>query len=175
MQAYEDNHPKFLRRGSSRVIVVFRAFSLTEVVICAAILAVLGGIAAPRLAEANARARVRSAADVTAATIERAATLAESGARSRRVRFTDEGVIEIESSTDIAPGRVDVGAEPWRSKIVGANFGGDSELMINGFGESDSSGFLYVRSGGMECRVEWNPSTRRCVIQGPNSASESTP
>lgn len=165
MQALKDNHPKFLRRGSLRVVVVFRAFSLMEVLICAAILAILGGIAAPRIAESNARARVNSAAQAAAALIDRIATEAEASGSSRVIRFGNDGVIESCKRDGSEVRRFDLGVEPWRTVITGADFDGDAELTIDGFGESDSDGYFLVRSSNYIARVEWTRSSRQCDVR----------
>jgi len=147
------------------VVVVIRAFSLMEVLICAAILAILGGIAAPRIAESNARARVRSAAQSAAAIVDRIAAEAEASSSERIIRFGADGAIESSKRDGTEVRRFDLSTEPWRAMITKADFGGDIEMIINGFGESDSDGFFLVQSSGAIARVEWTRVSRHCQVR----------
>ncbi len=131
-----------------------QAFSLVELVLVVAILAVLGAIALPRFGRSVGRQRLAAAASRVAADLR--------WARSRAVlRSTAAGVVfpvagqalsyQMFSSPDLDRGMPMSGTStvtPAPGVVVTAcDFGGDTGLYYDGFGVPDSGGSISIQLG----------------------------
>ncbi len=141
-------------------------FSLVELVVVAAVLALLAALAIPRYARSVARWRAESAARRIAADI----ALAQ---RQARITSASQSIVfEVAGSAYTLVGMthpdypaqtytVKLGAEPYLATVTSADFGGDSTLIFNGYGLPDSGGEVRISAGGLLYRVWVNADTGR--------------
>lgn len=138
-------------------------FTLIELVLVMAIIAIVSAIAVPRYQIATARYRALGAARRLAADIEalRHDAIARSLGQRLRVRSTTTYQL-----TDSAAGwgaasvrTVDLAAEPYRARFVSSDLGNDGELVFNGFGVPDGAATAVIASGKVTARVTVNAST----------------
>lgn len=147
-----------------------RGFSLMELVLVSAILAVLAGIATPRYGRAIARYQVAMAAKRVAADLEYAANRARTSSSSLTVVFAPgsnqyqmAGVPDLrDSSNDYT---VVLTGSPFRSSITSADFGDDSSVVFNGYGVPDSGGTVVVTCGPYQKSVVLNAETGKAKVQ----------
>jgi prepilin-type N-terminal cleavage/methylation domain-containing protein len=146
-----------------------RGYSLLELAMVLAIMGILAAIATPRFAEVSSRQRAVAAARRIASDIALARASARTASASRKVTFSlRRNAYTLPQLRDPllntpAPYLITLSAAPYEAKLVAASFGTDTaitfshtggtdvtgavELVFNGYGEPDSSGWVVVRSG----------------------------
>lgn len=145
--------------GSPRV---GRAFSLHELVIVLAIITVLGAIAVPRYSSAISRQRAESAAKRIAADLNMARQRAVHGSQGTTVTFTGSGYVitgarHLDHWAQVY--QVDLDADPYKARILAAEFGGDAVVKFDIHGSPDSGGAVVVSAGGWQHTVTLSEST----------------
>lgn len=141
-----------------------RGFSLVELLIAVATLAIVSAVVAPRYASSMANYRAGAAGRRVAGDIALAQASARAGSASRRVSFDpDNGRYTIEGVTaaDALPGTprgvntvVRLAGEPYRAKLISADFGGRAAITFDGFGKPDSGGTVVLVAGGRSVTVK---------------------
>jgi prepilin-type N-terminal cleavage/methylation domain-containing protein len=137
---------------------VTKGFSLMELVLVLAIIAVISAIVMPRYTSSLARYR----ADLAARRIASDLSLAQSRARalstSQTVTFApSSGAYKINSMPD--PDRpaqvfvIDLTTDPYRATLDSATFGTGSSVTFNGFGMPDNSGTVMLHVGAVKKTV----------------------
>jgi prepilin-type N-terminal cleavage/methylation domain-containing protein len=147
-----------------------RAFSLLELIVVLAIVAILGAIAAPRYASAVQRYRLEMAAKRVAADITLARSLARAKGSTATISFaTSSSTYAIAgiSSTDRAGEAfgVDLGREPFGVTIQSVDFAGTNTLTIKGFGVPTSGGTVRLTRGSLSTVVVVSSGTGEVSIQ----------
>ena len=129
------------------------AFSLLELVLVMAILAVVSAIAMPRMAQASARYRVETAARRVAADLNLARTKALSASTSQSVVFTLSpagyrlvGLADIDHPAQEY--QVSLSAQPYTCELLQAGFAGSTSVLFDGYGRPNSGGTIELRCGG---------------------------
>jgi len=139
-----------------------RAFTLVEVMLVLAIIAVLAGIAVPRFSSALYRHRVNQAVYRLAADLDRARAEARAGSSTRRVTFDKVNhtyrITGIRDLNTTAIGHeVDLAAEPYRCKIQDVWItSGNAYIEFNGYGAVDSNCVVRVYCGDYQRDVSVN-------------------
>ena len=128
-------------------------FTLVELALVVATVAVLSAIAVPRYADALARYRVDMAAKRVAADLTLARSNARTTAATQAVEFAAGGyTLPGMAAPDGRSGdyAVHLGDEPYRSSIDAAAFGTPAAAVVrfDRFGVPDKGGTVVVRSGG---------------------------
>lgn len=138
-------------RASKQSRVRGRGFSLIEMVLVMAIFAIVAAIAMPKYASAGFRYRIDATARQIMLDLDYARTKARTSSTSQEIVFSvvaDNYVIT--GLLDASTGKtysVDVSDDPFLTKIVSVNLGGDSRLVYDGYGHPDSGGDIVLRSG----------------------------
>jgi len=129
-----------------------RAFSLIELLMVVSIVAVLAAIAAPRYGAGIARYHADSGARRVAADLEHARSTARSESRKIKVVFTVGGSIyRLGALADFLAAaqvqEVDLEPDPYASAFTSARFGGQPEIIFDGYGVPNTSGKVVLKSG----------------------------
>ena len=145
-------------------------FTLIDLIVVMAIIAIVAAIATPRYANALTRYRAEAAARRVAADFELARQTAKSTSSSRTVKFdavSDSYVIPNVRELDTAGTmyRVQLQDPPYQAQIVSVDLGGDWEITFDGFGMPDSGGFIIVRAGDYQYTVVVDPETGVAEVQ----------
>ena len=129
-----------------------RGFSIVEVVCVVVILAILGAMGLPRYAAFTANQQLEGVARRITADLAYAQRNARQSSASRTVvfdtvnhKYTLNGVMDPDHKSKAYAVRL--GDEPYRARIVSASFGGDAQLVYDGFGTPDSGGTLIIAVG----------------------------
>ncbi len=145
-------------------------FTLVELVMVVAIVAVAAGIAVPRYAEVIARYRLASAAQRIARDIEYTAQIAHVRSAATAIAFdaaANQYTIEALTDPD-RPGQpyvVRLNSEPYHAQLSQADFDGQTRLSFDGYGRTTTDGVVIVRSGrGMKV-LRFDAATGKAVIQ----------
>lgn len=129
------------------------AFTLIELVVTMAIVALLAAIALPRYGDAQQRYRARAAADRVEADLQRAAMLARARGAAREVVFDADALTytlyDGAFASGAAPLRtVDLAAEPYRlSSITLTLADGGASVLFDGDGHRMDSGTIALTRG----------------------------
>ena len=122
------------------------------------IIGVLSSIAFPRYAEFVSNQQLEAAARKVMADLAYAQREARQSSASRTVTFnvaqsqyTLLGVAHPDHPSQAYVSRL--GDEPFRARIVSASFGGDANLIYNGYGTPDSSGTLVIAVGSRQTTI----------------------
>lgn len=145
-------------------------FTLLELVIVVMILGIMAAVAVPRYAESLSQHRVGAAARRIEADLELARRRARISSTGQSVQF-DTG-----SHSYVLPGvphldhpgqdyAVELGRPPYTASILSADFGGDTELLFNGYGFPDSAGTIVVQSGKYQKTITVDPDTGGASVQ----------
>jgi prepilin-type N-terminal cleavage/methylation domain-containing protein len=145
------------------------AFSLLELVLVVAIIAVFGAIAAPRYTLSAARYRVDGAASRIVHDIALARARARTRGESQSVDFqTADNSYRIPGLA--GPGgesdySVDLDKGFYEAEIVSAKFGRDARIVFNGHGMPDSGGSVVIRVGSMRRVIVVDPDAGKASVQ----------
>jgi len=141
-----------------------RAFSLVEAVLVVVIVGILSSIALPRYAGFVAREQIEAAAHRIVIDLSLAQRQARLSSASQQVVFDlVAGTYTLVNLPD--PDRkgetykVSLSQEPYRAKIVSANFGGVAQLTYDGFGTPISSGTVVIDVGKYRQTITVNAGT----------------
>ncbi len=133
---------------------VAAAFSLVELSLVMAITVVIGVIAVPRYAMAQARYRADSAARRIAADLAATQQQAAAASGARAIVFAVGGSTYSIRSGAVEASAVSLAGEPYRAAIGVADCGGDATLAIDGYGRVDSAGTIEVQAGSVGRRLK---------------------
>ena len=129
-----------------------RAFTLMEMIILLAVVAIIAAAAIPMFGSSVSRNRLEAAARRVRIDLDGARDLARRTSQSVRVRYLAgsnayiyDGVVNVDRPADIY--RIDLAREPYCAAIDSVNFGGDGDVIFDGFGTPDSGGTLVLRCG----------------------------
>jgi type IV fimbrial biogenesis protein FimT len=135
------------RGGAAR-----RGFSLAELMVVLAVIAITAAIGMPRYASAIGRHRADMAARRVMADLEYARATARAVGASRTVTFDVVAVSYTMASVASLDRRssstvVVLGAEPYKATISSASFGGAAKVTFDGFGRPNAGGTVVIRVG----------------------------
>ncbi|MEI7835192.1 MAG: GspH/FimT family protein [Planctomycetota bacterium] len=145
-------------------------FTLVELVVVAAIVAVTAAIAVPRYTNSLCRYRADLAARRIAADLVMARNHAKVQGAAQTVLFTlanDSytlpGVAGLDRPTD--PYTVVFSAEPYKADLISASFGGSPNVSFNGYGVPAAGGSVVVQGGSVQKTVLLDAGTGEAKVQ----------
>jgi prepilin-type N-terminal cleavage/methylation domain-containing protein len=149
---------------------LYRGFSLLEVILVVAIMAVFAAVAAPRYGRASGRYRADLAARRVVADLRLAQSCAKAASSSRTVSFStgtnQYQLLNVPSPDGVAGDyTVVLSAEPYNADLTGANFNGSSQVLFNGWGLPNSGGTVVVSAGSEQRTIVVDGGTGRVSIQ----------
>ena len=133
---------------------------MLELVIVMTLIAIVGGIAIPRYGASLANHRVEAAARRIAADLAYARRHARFASSSTTIVFDIATHQYSDSITTVA-----LEDDPYKAIIVSVNFGGDAEIVFDGFGHPDSGGSVLVQSGDRTRTVTLDGDSGRATIE----------
>lgn len=142
----------------------FRAFTLVEVVVVLAMIAILAAVAIPVFGGSIAHSRLDSAARRVLLDLDAARQLAHRTSQSVSVLFSPAGNYYVFSGVaDVdKPAQaygVELAREPYVVKIESVNLGGDTDVIFDGYGTPDSGGTIVLRCGSITATVTLEAAT----------------
>jgi len=147
-----------------------RGFSLVEVVIVVMIIGAFSSIAIPRYVNSLVRYRADATARRVVADLALAKSSAKQSSSQRQVAFDAvnhtyqiQNVKALDSNASDYD--VDLTQSPYRAQIDSVDFGGDADLVFDGHGVPDSTGFVQIKVGSEVRKVNVDPITGKATIQ----------
>lgn len=145
-----------------------RGFSLVELVMVMAIIAMLSGIALPRYESALARYRVERAARRIVLDLAAARTEARTSNTSHVVQFGPG----LEAYRILEGERVKDGFEvirlskaPYHVDVVSANFNGTTSVTFDVYGVPNAGGTVVLQAGDFQKTITLDADTARATMQ----------
>ncbi|MGP1272664.1 MAG: prepilin-type N-terminal cleavage/methylation domain-containing protein [Phycisphaerales bacterium] len=137
--------------SSNRVAGPAGGFTLIELIVTAAIIAVVAAVAVPQFAAASARYRLDLATQRVLSDLSIVAGAASAAGTSRSVVFdapSDSYIMLGIASQGRAFNRwVDLGPEPFKTDLVSATFTDAVMLKMSGHGVAENDGLIIIASG----------------------------
>jgi len=147
-------------------------FSLLEVALVLAILAIAAVMAVPRYARALTRYRVESAARRLAADLEYARTLAHDSSGTQTVTFNTAA--DTYTLTDLddpdrpgLPYTVNLAGGPYRADLVSADFAGTVTITFDAYGTPDKGGSVRIAAGDYAFAIQVDSENGNITLTGP--------
>jgi type IV fimbrial biogenesis protein FimT len=149
-----------------------RGFSLLELLVVITILALLARVTVPQLSGVLVRSRLDAAARRVVSDLSLAQKRARLLSSTQHVTFdavTDSYQLVGLANSDhpTAAYQVLLGDVPYEAQIQRPNFGGDAEIIFDGYGVPDSGGTVYVVAGGQFRLVTLDAQTGRATVSEP--------
>jgi prepilin-type N-terminal cleavage/methylation domain-containing protein len=149
-----------------------RGFTLVEVAVVIAILAVLAAIAVPRYSLALQRYRAAAVGQRVAADLALAQTLGKTTSIGQPVAFSVAsnnyqltGYAGFLGGGAQANYTVSLAASPYNATLVSANFNSTTQVTFNRFGQPDNGGTVVVQVGTVQKTITVDGTTGKVTVQ----------
>ncbi|UCG33118.1 MAG: prepilin-type N-terminal cleavage/methylation domain-containing protein [Phycisphaerales bacterium] len=146
-----------------------RAFTLLELSVVLVLVSILAAMALPRFINSTAGHRLNAAAVRIVADLSMAQRHARTTSTSQSIQFEpDKDGYRLPGMADIDhPGSVyyvQLFAEPYQTALVSADFGGDAEIIFDGYGKPDSGGSVVVQLRHQKKTISVDAQTGRATV-----------
>ena len=146
------------------------AFSLIELTLVLAIMAVIAAVATPRYTHALARYRAEATARRVVTDLHTAQRVARQTSRAHTVTFdrTADTITYALPARDGQSRRKQVtrlGGAPYHGRLVSVNFDGNRSVTFDGFGQPDSGGTVVVAAHGRRRTVVLDGASGDAVMR----------
>lgn len=148
------------RLGQRSSLPFHRGFTLLELVIVMTLLAIIGGIAMPRYTASLAHHRAEAAARRIAADLAYLRQQARFTSSSKTIAF-DLATHQYSGSITT----VSLGDDPYKAVILSVDFGGDAEIVFDGYGIPDSGGTVLIQAGHRQKTITLDGDSGRVTVQ----------
>ena len=147
-----------------------RAFSLIELLLVVAILAIFAAITAPRYAASLNRFRAEAAARRIAYDLSFAQSRARSMSAARTITFNVSGnSYQLTGEADLTSPTntysVNLAADPYFVSITTLSFGGNPSVTFNGYGVPNTAGYVQIGVGGLTKQISIDADSGATTIQ----------
>lgn len=143
-------------------------FSMVELVLVLSIIGVMAAIALPRYSRSLTRYRVELAAHRIINDLDYARSHARQTSQSVRVRFKDfQDRVQIAALPGLKPNTTYeslLSEDPYRVAINLPNFGGDGDVIFDGYGKPDTGGTVVVQAGALSMTVTLDAETGKASV-----------
>jgi len=151
-------------------VAIKGGFSLFEVLLVLALVAIFSAVAAPRYGRASGRYRADLAARRVVADLRLAQSSARAASCTRTVSFstaTDQYQLSNVPALDGASSdyTVDLSAPPYRADLASVSFNGNFQVMFNGWGLPNKGGTVVLSVGVEQRTVVVDGTTGRISLQ----------
>jgi prepilin-type N-terminal cleavage/methylation domain-containing protein len=145
-------------------------FTLLEVLLVLAIVAIFAAVAAPRYGRASGRYRADLAARRVMADLRLAQSCAKAASSSRTVSFSTSTeryqLLNVPSPDGLSGDyTVVLSAEPFNADLTSANFNGSSQVVFSGWGLPTNGGTVVVSTGSQQRTIVVDGATGRVSLQ----------
>ena len=137
-----------------------RGFTLIELVIVMTLLTIIGGIALPRYTASLAHHRAAAAARRIAADLAYVRQQARFTSSSKTIAFDLATHQYSGSITAVA-----LGDDPYKVALLSVDFGGDAEIVFDGYGNPDSGGTVLIQAGHRQKTITLDGDSGRVTVQ----------
>ena len=166
----EERHRPVVQRPRLLVMRTGQAFSLIELVMVMVIFATVAAIAVPRYSGALTRYRADAVARRITADLNWARSLARQTRQTVVVNFdVSNNQLSIPAAADpdhpANTYSIDFDTEPYRSRIVSANFAGTAQVSFDGFGVPDNAGAVVVGGTEVQRSIVVPADTGKAILQ----------
>lgn len=146
-----------------------RAFSLVELVLVAAIIAIVASIAVPRFSSSLAKQRADAAARRVVVDLQLAQRRTKISGTVQAVKFTSDAAYELidmpHPDHPDSPYVVNLRDEPYRITNMTVNFAGSRDVAFDAYGVPDNGGSVIIRVGDWIRIVKVDAATGRATAQ----------
>ena len=144
-----------------------RAFTLVELILVAAIIAVISGIAIPRYSASLSNFRARTAARRLVADIALAQSQARASSAKKEIEFTQTGytIKGIAGLDGKATYSVAFAEDPYHARIKLSFTPESSVLTFDGYGWPDRGGTIQVSSGSSVREITIDGTSGRATVK----------
>ena len=147
-----------------------RAFTLIELVIVVLIMGIMAAAGVPRFVDSLSCHRVEAAAKRVLADLKLARSQAKQGSVNQSVQFTPStdsyslpGLDDMDHPARTYAVKLSDG--PFQATIVSADFGGDAEIIFDGYGVPDSGGSVVLAVGGQQRTITVDATSGKAKVQ----------
>jgi prepilin-type N-terminal cleavage/methylation domain-containing protein len=147
-----------------------KAFTLVELVLTIAIIAILSAIAEPRYANSLALYRSQVAAQRIVADLNFARWQARSSSSGQSIVFnTSNNSYSLPGAAGLSgqpsPYTVNLSSEPYNATLLTASFGAGAALSFDRYGQPSSGGMITLASGTAQRTITVDPNTGLGSVQ----------